>query len=87
MSHDLLVVAELDDEVAVAVAEVVELAIFQEGLDHDATEWLDESHGIGPSRGGSSPVPSRQPAIGVRRRGGCKGRAGVEADPLSRALP
>ncbi len=44
MAGDLLVVAELDDEVAVAVAEVVQLALIQEGFDHDVTERLDKSH-------------------------------------------
>ena len=44
MPRDLLVVAELDHEVAVAVAEVVELALLEESLDHGVTERLDESH-------------------------------------------
>ena len=52
MPRDLLVVAELDHEVAVAVAEVVELALLEEGLDHGVTERLDESHNAGLSRGG-----------------------------------
>ncbi len=44
MAGDLLVVAKLDDEIAVAVAEEVEVAILQERLDHAVAEALDETH-------------------------------------------
>ena len=43
---DLLVVPELDDEVAVAVAEVFQAVFFEEGLDHGVAEAVDESHAL-----------------------------------------
>jgi hypothetical protein len=50
MAVDLFVIAELDDEIAISIAEVVEPVFIQEGLDHVVAEALDESHAPGSPR-------------------------------------
>jgi hypothetical protein len=55
MTGDFLVVGELDDEVAIAVAEVLEAVFLEKGLDGGVIEALDESH---PHTMASASVPS-----------------------------
>lgn len=44
MPLNVVVVAKLDEEIAIAVPKVVQTVVVQEGFDHCVTEWFDVSH-------------------------------------------